>query len=90
MSVLIKGINMPKGEEEGLFIAIYDGKAYRVGTKEELEAVEIPTPHGRLIDAERLTYSFNVSDFDNSDAFENVDSAIHVVNCMPTVIEAEE
>ena len=52
MSILIKGVKMPKGEKEGLFIAIHDGKAYRVGTKEELEAVEVPTPHGRLIDAD--------------------------------------
>ena len=50
MSILVKGVSMPKGEDEGWMIALYDGKAYHVGTKEVLEAIEIPDKHGDLID----------------------------------------
>lgn len=68
MSILIKGVKMPKGEKEGLFIAIHDGKAYRVGTKEELEAVEVPIPHGDLIDANDLYAKFYKLEQDAVDA----------------------
>ena len=52
MSVLIKGMNMPK---EGRIIVIYklNGQFYASMNGTELcPLVEIPTPHGRLIDAD--------------------------------------
>ena len=84
---------MPNGEKEGLFIAIHDGKAYRVGTKEELEAVEVPTPHGRLIDADDVLTQTQKGKCENS--FEmgkeyGWNKAIEYVgNFAPTIIEAE-
>jgi hypothetical protein len=55
MSVLIKGLDMP--ETEYMDIRIYrDGTAViAIGKKpyyREFETVEVPTPHGRLIDAD--------------------------------------
>ena len=51
--ILIQDIKMPTGEDEGILLAIYDGKVYQVGTKREYTAVEVP-PHRRLIDADAL------------------------------------
>ena len=51
MSILIKGMKMPTGEDEGMLIGVYDGKAHIIGTKETREAVELPD-HGNLIDIE--------------------------------------
>lgn len=51
--------------------------------------VPVP-PHGRLIDADALIDSFDPSDFWNPDAEDNCFAAIHVVNCAPTIIPAEE
>ena len=51
----------------------------------------VPVPsHGRLIDADALVDSFDPSDFWNPDAEDNCFAAIHVVNCAPTIIPAEE
>lgn len=50
----------------------------------------VPVPHGRLKDENKIVDSFDPSDFWNSDAEDNCFAAIHVVNCAPTVIEAEE
>ena len=47
---------MPKGEDDGILIALYDGKAHQIGTKETFTASEVPT-HGRLIDADALEAS---------------------------------
>lgn len=64
MSILIKGMDMPKDIEPGLVIEFadgIDGKRYarlwhyrHGGLTEWLEAVSIPS-HGRLIDADVLT-----------------------------------
>ena len=56
MSVLIKGLTMPKNSYEVKTIAIRsDGTWYEMTIRgdydyESGEAVEVPTPHGRLID----------------------------------------
>ena len=58
MSVLIKGLTMPKNSYEVKTIAIRpDGTWYEMTIRgnydyESGEAVEVPTPHGRLIDAD--------------------------------------
>ena len=74
MSVLIKGMEMPK--KELILILFPDGKVateeYEIGAK--AKAVEVP-PHGRLIDADALPYL----DIEWED----------IVNA-PTVIETEE
>lgn len=87
MSILIKGIDMPR-EGASLFVEVnptghiicqYSDDIVHYGYKNR--AVPIPTPHGRLIDADALpkddfcgTPMVLKSDIDNA----------------PTIIEAEE
>ena len=54
--IVIEGLTMPKGEDDGILIALYDGKAHQIGTKETFAASEVPA-HGRLIDADALEAS---------------------------------
>jgi len=60
MSILIKGMEMPKNGWKHILLTS-DGKAYRFedfsadNTATRFEAVEVP-PHGRLIDADELEY----------------------------------
>ena len=99
MSILIKGIDMPKNGDRHR-ITIYDnGDAYITTSnrlyetdRKDVEVVEIPTPHGRLIDADKLKekretmcwkdefYMTHESDF--------IDSR-YIANA-PTILEAEE
>lgn len=59
MSILIKGMKMPTAQQGCMTIRIYrDGKcvSHPQGTLiKGVEAVEVRTPHGRLIDADALT-----------------------------------
>jgi len=54
--IVIEGLTMPKGEDDGILIALYDGKAHQIGTKKTFTASEVPA-HGRLIDADALNYT---------------------------------
>ena len=54
--IVIEGLTMPKGEDDGILIALYDGKAHQIGTKETFATSEVPA-HGRLIDADALEAS---------------------------------
>ena len=93
MSVLIKGMEMPAlCQECDLYI---DGACYAKGYRDyrsimdmskpdDCPLTEIPTPHGRLIDADKLA----------NETFYGATSAPYItyrkfVNA-PTVIEAEE
>lgn len=60
MSLIIKGIDLPK-HDEGIRLAIWkDGLVYARDIKTdttirgEIEAIQIPTPHGRLGDIDEL------------------------------------
>lgn len=61
MSLILEGINLPK-EGEKHQITIYDnGNTYIITSnrlyetdKKDIEAIQIPTPHGRLIDKDEL------------------------------------
>lgn len=90
MSILIRGMEMPKNCQEcGLYIegACY-AKGYRdyrsimdTSKPDDCPLIEIPAPHGRLIDADKLIDTLGVSDDD-----------IYVQDILqdaPTVIEAE-
>lgn len=48
---------MPKGEYDGILIAINEGKARQIGTRETFTAYDVPA-HGRLIDADALSREF--------------------------------
>lgn len=78
MSVLIKGMEMPTK----------CGKCFvgdRSICKYGCPLVDIPTPHGRLIDADEL----KLKKYHSCVAKENVVAVAHI-DWSPTVIEAEE
>lgn len=90
MSILIKGMEMPKNCWEcdfrtGLYCeALFHEPSinyYRgIKTRETFcPLVEVPTPHGRLIDAD-----------DTLKYFYGYEFAKEVIGSMPTIIEAEE
>ena len=49
----------------------------------------LPKGHGRLIDADKLLNSFELSDFDG-DEYDCISTACRIVNSMPTIIEADK
>ena len=62
MAVYIKDIEMPKGDT-GILLALYNGEVHLIGAElvhvgkgKGFEAVVVPEPHGRLIDADALEY----------------------------------
>lgn len=56
MAVLLEGINIPEGNP--ITINIYrDGTWVNAYTTEDGNAIEVPEPHGRLIDADALCAS---------------------------------
>ena len=89
MSILIKGIDLPKDDIYFLFIAEKGEVGIKTGlnqyvTLNEAEAIQIPRPHGRLIDADKLKANYT----DDEDVYtpwlrEEIDSA-------PTILEAED
>lgn len=83
MSLILKGINMPKDGEMHR-INIYDnGNTYITTSNrwyetemKDIEAIQIPVPHGRLIDANKI---FTYSHWEEQ-----------AVSEAPTILEAEE
>lgn len=97
MSILIKGMEMPKGNST-LNVLIYsDGRIF-TGHKDDNEysAVEVPTPHGRLCDVdalcEALIKRWNTADKNAERIISEVmaDVVTPIVASAPTIIEAEE
>ena len=84
MSILIKGLDMPKDfiGIELVFIPkdgdIINNESMSIGAE---RIIEIPTPHGRLIDADALE-----ADFDRKWSPVNYD----IIRDAPTILEAEE
>lgn len=71
MSLIIKGVDMPKSGES----MTYSSK----------EIIEIPRPHGRLIDADRL-----LEEMSNAvKKYKNWVNFFAIVEEAPTIIEAE-
>ena len=88
MSVLIKGMEMPKNGDELLSIDIWPSGKVSINLdsmcKEVGTAVEVPTPHGRLIDAD-LIYQETMRYSERTRKM-----VMDMVNALPTIIEAEE
>jgi len=85
MSVLIKGMKMPKDREKIVFI-FPDGVVHVVEKDTPVfEAVPVP-PHGRLIDADAIPYKKIM--FEDDDFYYGVTQPY--IDRMPTVIPAEE
>lgn len=106
MSILIKGMNMPaKGEYELLLFCFSDDTASVTGATtfikgEPFEVIEVPTPHGILVDADNLV---SVIDDEFTEQTRTLSNPIKVLNkavlcgfakdvitAAPTIIEAEE
>lgn len=83
MDLLIKGMEMPSKGCKTIDIHA-DGTVYVHGAypTELHKAIPVPTPHGRLIDADELNHEYY-----KSPSYLNLCKAI---NDAPTVMEAEE
>ena len=106
MSIILKGIDMPKNGEMHR-INIYDnGNTYITTSnilyetdRKDAEAIQIPTPHGRLIDIEKLKEEFAMKNniCKECDSFKKCDNKTYSKSeiCekfiwVPTILEAEE
>ena len=98
MSVLIKGMKMPRDCEECRFSEVIDGLGCMVTHYLILRRhgqvkpnwcplVAVPTPHGRLIDADRTREEV---DKDRPGRMYEDAWALTVMDNAPTIIEAEE
>lgn len=99
MSLYIKGLNMPNSGQVELVIRPHGkvfSKTLGIG---KLEAVEIPTPHGRLIDIEKLKEEFAMKNniCKECDSFKKCDNITYSKSeiCekfiwVPTILEAEK
>lgn len=95
MSILIKGMEMPK-EDSYIDIRLHtfeDGEqCATIQTAEKpfykkLDVVEVPEPHGRLIDADELFLEFQTDE--QMRLGENLQYVRKTIEDAPTVIEAE-
>lgn len=98
MSILVKGVDMPK---DCVFCKWHTRwgcgiTGIRTNTAQGCPLVEVPTPHGRLIDADALEEKLNVwtrENFSFSDRYEyNLEGMIRasdIAMTLPTIIEAE-
>ena len=86
MSILIKGMNIPKDCIECMRIMLWNVFECDVSDVEEGQRlsscplVDVPTPHGRLIDADELLEHKTDHDMIST----------HLIYNAPTVIESEE
>lgn len=100
MSILIKGIDMPKSKDEALMLLILgDGTvAEKIGTNryEEIldtQAKQIDRPHGRLIDGDKLRDEFSRTESGYCGGWEFCDKPEDfqfLIDDEPTILEAEE
>ena len=82
MSILVRGMDMPKEGNETIIRIQPDGTVLdQYGHHLAITAVPVP-PHGRLIDADALNHEYY-----KSPSYLNLCNAI---NAAPTIIEAEE
>lgn len=98
MSILIKGMEMPKhGEGVCLIVANFESCGSPVAMlvdresilpKDFYDAIEIPTPHGRLIDADKLVW-FIDNHIASGKKWVEFETIKDMINSLPTIIEAE-
>ena len=80
MSVLIKGMEMPKQCGGCPLRGVCKQRIYIEYRPKDCPLIEVPTPHGRLIDADAIQ-DYNVETFGQR---------LLIIDTAPTVIEAEE
>ena len=89
MSILIQGMEMPKGNSTINVLIYADGTVYTGHVNDSrYSAVSVPTPHGRLIDADKLK-SRIVLDEDASELKKISADIRKWIDIQETVIEAE-
>lgn len=81
MAILIKGIDLPKGARYA-DISFLDKFGMPVGDKYIEEAIQIPRPHGRLIDEDEI--------FKIPHCGECNDATLDAIVCAPTILESED
>lgn len=88
MSILIKGVNLPRSGVRYLLAVDSDGKVYNWRSEESpsCKAFNVPS-HGRLIDADALMVRVE-RETPLSDVYEK--TMRRYLNTAPTIIEAEE
>ena len=87
MSIILKGIDMPeKGKawsmdiyDDGQVVLFY---ACHIEGRDKIQAIQIPTPHGRLIDEDEI--------YEQPHCGECNDATLDAINNAPTILEAEE
>lgn len=91
MGVYIKGMEMPKERPQLLWI-YPDGKVITVKSdvdpEDNFNAVPVP-PHGRLVDAEKLTEEMRLFIKENMLSRDDARELIETIAEAPTIIEAE-
>ncbi len=85
MSLILKGIDLPKGNTAEIIIRIQPNGEVRDshGILLDVEAKQISTPHGRLIDETEVKKNSIYDDYDLYVSWTEIDNA-------PTILEAEE
>lgn len=97
MSLILKGIDMPEPiKDQYTHLELYvrsDGVVFDDDLEEVGQAIQIPTPHGRLIDADKIMkdleeWKLNPNNDDEAVVFVNHFQGI--IRTEPTILEAEE
>ena len=94
MSVLVKGMEMPKeGEYRMTLYVCSDGQAYidvesLPVDEDRFEVIPVHTPHGRLIDASAM-YDRFVADTHGLDGIYDATDLPDMLADMPTIIPAD-
>lgn len=98
MSLLIKGVDMPKkcfscemyGPMKGC-CGLTDGRFEHPLKKRRTDCplVEIPTPHGRLIDSDRLIAVMKSTTAISQNNYDLFNHIVGLIEHQPTVIEKE-
>lgn len=83
MSIILKGID-PK-TDYGLCILTIKGELITANGK-HIQAIQIPTPHGRLIDGDKLKSIKSIQSAD----FNSIETIQKWIDDAPTILEAEE
>ena len=97
MSVLIKGMKMPENcakcicaDDDGRFCAAAHEYIPMLGKPAFCPLVEVPTPHGRLVEFIDVKVKVNEDDGTEEVCVGDVFKAYYEMKKAPTVIEAEE
>lgn len=88
MSIILKGIDMPK-DGDRIYLLIEGDKCFNAldPIQTLAEAIQIPKNHGRLIDASELIKSYMKGTKTDIDDFY---ATIDIIDNAPTILEAEE